>query len=44
MLVCCKLLHQVRQRRELQLKSRILDRFSESQDSQIDCLLFCDAR
>ena len=26
MFVCCKLLHQVSQRRELQLKSRILDR------------------
>ena len=44
MLVRGKLLHQVRQRREFQLKSCILDRFSESQDSQIDCLLFCDAR
>ena len=44
MFVCCKLLYQVRQRCELQLKSRILDRLSESQDSQIDCLLLCDAR
>ena len=39
-----KLLHQVRQRCELQLKSRILDRLSKSQDSQIDCLLLCDTR
>ena len=44
MFVCCELLHQVRQRCELQLKSRILDRLSKSQDSQIDCLLLCDAR
>ena len=40
MLVRGKLLHQMRQRRKLQLESRILDRLSESQDSQIDCLLF----
>src|SRR6185503_1190363 len=44
MLVCGKLLHQVRQRRELQLKSRILDRLGKPEDSQIDCLLLCDAR
>ena len=44
MLLRGKLLHQVCQRRELQLKSRILDWLSESQDSQIDCLFLCDAR
>src|SRR6185312_2908344 len=43
MLVCGKPLHKVRQRRKLQLKSRILDRLSKSQDSQIDCLFLCDA-
>ena len=43
-LISGKLLHQVRQRRELQLESQILDRLSESQNCQIDCLLFCDAR
>src|SRR6185369_5713697 len=44
MLICRKLLHQVRQRCELQLKSRILDRLSKPEDSQIDCLLLCDSR
>ena len=44
MLIRGKLLHQVRQRCELQLKSRILDRLSKSEDSQIDCLLLYDAR
>ena len=44
MFICCKLLHQVCQRCELQLESRILDRLSESQNSQIDCLFLCDAR
>jgi len=44
MFVRCKLLHQVSQRCELQLESRILDQLSKPEDSQIDCLLLCDAR
>jgi len=39
-----ELLYHVRQRGEFQLKSQILDRLSEPQNCQIDCLFFCDAR